>query len=103
MIRVTGIDLFLYIDLVNDLSSLWLSHTLSFRSEYVFNFDSTFELHRDVDVLKKLGLDSGLHSGQCSQDSLQQAKAMLPKVFESTLDGKREREKESVCDENIVA
>ena len=59
-----------------------------FRSEYVFNFDNAFELHNDIDVLKKMGLDCGLHSGQCSADDLRVAKSMLPKGFESTVDGK---------------
>ena len=60
----------------------------SCRSEYVFNFDNTFELHNDIDVLKKMGLDCGLHSGSCSPEDLKNAKSMLPKAFESTLDGK---------------
>ena len=68
----------------------------SFRSEYVFNFDNTFELHQDIDVLKKMGLDCGLHSGNCTADDLQQAKAMLPKAFESTLDGKLVQPSKSV-------
>ena len=62
-----------------------------YRSEYVFNFDNTFELHNDIDVLKKMGLDCGLHSGACSSEDLKNAKSMLPKAFESTLDGKHMR------------
>ena len=58
------------------------------RSEYVFCFDNAFELHNDIDVLKKMGLDCGLHSGNCSVDSLKQAKSMLPKAFGDVLDGK---------------
>lgn len=58
------------------------------RSEYVFNFDNAFELHNDVDVLKKMGLDCGLHSGTCTAEDIKQAKSMLPKAFESTLNGK---------------
>ena len=57
------------------------------RSEYVFNFDNAFELHNDVDVLKKMGLDCGLHSGTCTAEDIKQAKSMLPKAFESTLNG----------------
>ena len=59
-----------------------------FRSEYVFSFDNAFELHNDIDVLKKMGLDCGLHSGDCSGEDLKLAKSMLPKGFESTVDGK---------------
>ena len=57
------------------------------RSEYVFNFDNAFELHNDIDVLKKMGLDCGLHSGKWGADDLRLAKSMLPKGFESTVDG----------------
>jgi hypothetical protein len=56
------------------------------KSEYVFTFDNTFELHQDVEVLNKLGLDNGLHSGSCTTESLAQAKSMLPKGFEPILD-----------------
>lgn len=58
------------------------------RSEYVFSFDNAFELHNDIDILKKMGLDCGLHSGACSIDNLKVAKTMLPKAFGETLDGK---------------
>ena len=34
-----------------------------------------------------MGLDCGLHSGKCTPDSLSEAKAMLPKVFEPILEG----------------
>ena len=58
-----------------------------YRSEYVFNFDSAFELHNDIDVLKRMGLDCGLHAGNCTAEDLRIAKSMLPKGFESTVDG----------------
>lgn len=54
----------------------------------MFSFDNAFELHNDIDVLKKMGLDCGLHSGSCSVESLKHAKAMLPKAFGDVLDGK---------------
>ena len=53
----------------------------------MFSFDNAFELHNDIDILKKMGLDCGLHSGSCSADSLKLAKSMLPKAFGDTLDG----------------
>ena len=59
------------------------------RSEYVFNFDNAFELHNDIDVLKKMGLDCGLHSGTWSAEDLKMAKSLLPKGFECTVDGER--------------
>ncbi len=58
------------------------------RSEYVFSFDNAFELHNDIDVLKKMGLDCGLHSGSCSAENIKQAKSLLPKAFGDILDGK---------------
>ena len=67
---------------------LYLQTFLVLRSEYVFNFDNTFELHQDVDILKKMGLDCGLYSGSCTPESLAQAKSQLPKIFEPVLDGK---------------
>ena len=63
------------------------SACLLFRSEYVFCFDNAFELHNDIDVLKKMGLDCGLHSGSCSSENLKQAKSMLPKAFGDVLEG----------------
>lgn len=57
----------------------------------MFNFDNAFELHNDVDILKKMGLDCGLHSGTCTAEDIKQAKSMLPKAFESTLNGERTR------------
>ena len=70
---------------------------LSCRSEYVFNFDSAFELYNDVDILKKMGLDCRLHSGVPSSEDVKQAKAMLPKAFESTLNGNMHQ----TCDEAL--
>ena len=65
----------------------WMPRYYIFRSEYVFNFDNAFELHNDIDVLKKMGLDCGLHSGEWSAEDLGVAKSMLPKGFESLVDG----------------
>lgn len=62
-------------------------YTFVCRSEYIFNFDNAFELHNDIDVLKKMGLDCGLHSGTFTSEDLKQAKSMLPKAFGATLDG----------------
>ena len=55
----------------------------------MFSFDSAFELHNDIDVLKKMGLDCGLHSGSCSAENLRRAKSMLPRAFGEMLDGKQ--------------
>ncbi len=54
----------------------------------MFSFDNPFELHNDIEVLKKMGLDCNLHSGTLTDEDVKKAKAMLPKAFESTLDGR---------------
>lgn len=53
----------------------------------MFNFDNAFELHNDIDVLKKMGLDCGLHSGTYSEEDVKVAKSMLPKALGNTLEG----------------
>jgi len=58
-----------------------------FRSEYVFSFDNAFELYNDIDILRKMELDCGVHSGSCTAENLKMAKSMLPKAFGDTLDG----------------
>ena len=34
------------------------------KREYLFNFDDTFEIHDDMEVLKRMGLGFGLERGQ---------------------------------------
>lgn len=36
------------------------------KFEYLFNFDNTFEIHDDIEVLKRMGMACGLESGSCS-------------------------------------
>ena len=72
---------------VKRVANLSLSSS-SLRSEYVFTFDNTFELHQDVDILNKMGLDCGLYSGKVTPRSLAEAKSTLPKIFEPVIDGK---------------
>lgn len=52
------------------------------KSEYLFNFDRTFEIHDDIEVLKRMGLALGLDKGHCSQADLQRAVKMVPKALE---------------------
>jgi Transcription factor DP len=52
------------------------------RSEYLFNFDRTFEIHDDIEVLKRMGLAFGLEKEQCGQADLQRAVKMVPKALE---------------------
>ncbi|KAL8187820.1 UNVERIFIED_CONTAM: Transcription factor Dp-2 [Gekko kuhli] len=55
----------------------------SLRFEYVFNFDNTFEIHDDTEVLKRMGMSLGLEAGKCSAEDLRTAKSLVPKAFES--------------------
>jgi len=58
-----------------------------FRSEYLFNFDRTFEIHDDIEVLKRMGLSFGLEKGHCTSGDLSQALRMVPKSLEPYVTG----------------
>lgn len=53
------------------------------KFEYLFNFDNTFEIHDDIEVLKRMGMSFGLESGKCSLEDLKLAKSLVPKALES--------------------
>lgn len=53
------------------------------KTEYLFNFDDTFEIHDDIEVLKRMGMALGLEKAQCGQSDLEKAKGMVPKALES--------------------
>lgn len=59
-----------------------------FRYEYLFNFDNTFEIHDDIEVLKRMGMALGLEKGQCSQQDLSKAVKMVPKSLSPYVLGK---------------
>ncbi|XP_063061713.1 transcription factor Dp-2 isoform X2 [Engraulis encrasicolus] len=52
------------------------------KCEYLFNFDNTFEIHDDIEVLKRMGMSLGLENGSCSTDSLGLARSLLPKSLQ---------------------
>ncbi|XP_060039731.1 transcription factor Dp-1 isoform X2 [Erinaceus europaeus] len=52
------------------------------KFEYLFNFDNTFEIHDDIEVLKRMGLACGLDSGSCSAEDLRTARSLVPKALE---------------------
>jgi hypothetical protein len=60
------------------------------KSEYLFNFDNTFEIHDDIEVLKRIGFTCGLDktSGPSDFDrrELEKARAQLPEALRSELD-----------------
>ena len=53
------------------------------KSEYLFNFDEAFEIHDDIEVLKRMGLSYGLEKGAISDKDLKSATTMVPKALES--------------------
>ncbi|XP_063611269.1 transcription factor Dp-1-like isoform X1 [Penaeus indicus] len=53
------------------------------KTEYLFNFDDTFEIHDDIEVLKRMGMALGLEKAQCSNVDLERARSMVPKALES--------------------
>ncbi|XP_053166249.1 transcription factor Dp-2 isoform X2 [Hemicordylus capensis] len=53
------------------------------KFEYLFNFDNTFEIHDDTEVLKRMGMSLGLEAGRCSSEDLRTAKSLVPKALES--------------------
>ncbi|XP_019388536.1 PREDICTED: transcription factor Dp-2 isoform X4 [Crocodylus porosus] len=52
------------------------------KFEYLFNFDNTFEIHDDIEVLKRMGMSFGLETGKCSPEDLKTAKSLVPKALE---------------------
>ncbi|KAJ8681481.1 hypothetical protein QAD02_017268 [Eretmocerus hayati] len=52
------------------------------KTEYLLNFNDKFEIHDDIEILKEMGLAYGLDKGECSDENLQKAKAMVPKALE---------------------
>lgn len=58
------------------------------RCEYLFNFDNTFEIHDDIEVLKRMGMAFGLEKGQCAEANLKASRTMVPKALEPYVVGK---------------
>ncbi|XP_043927000.1 transcription factor Dp-2 isoform X2 [Protopterus annectens] len=52
------------------------------KFEYLFNFDNTFEIHDDIEVLKRMGMSLGLESGKSSPEDLKIAKSLVPRALE---------------------
>ncbi|XP_050719042.1 transcription factor Dp-1-like isoform X2 [Eriocheir sinensis] len=53
------------------------------KTEYLFDFEDRFEIHDDIEVLKRMGMALGLDKAQCSQVDLERAKSLVPKALES--------------------
>ncbi|XP_041935585.1 transcription factor Dp-1a [Alosa sapidissima] len=52
------------------------------KFEYLFNFDNMFEIHDDIEVLKRMGMAYGLEAGTCSPEDLKVARGLVPKALE---------------------
>lgn len=52
------------------------------KFEYLFNFDNRFEIHDDIEVLKRMGMAFGLEKKLCSEGNILLAKTMVPKALE---------------------
>ncbi|KAM9455119.1 transcription factor Dp-1b [Clarias gariepinus] len=52
------------------------------KFEYLFNFDNMFEIHDDIEVLKRMGMALGLESGKCTVENLKIARTLIPKALE---------------------
>ncbi|XP_030560694.1 transcription factor Dp isoform X1 [Drosophila novamexicana] len=48
------------------------------KSEYIFKFDNTFEMHDDIEVLKRMGLLVGLDKGDCTGENIERVKGWVP-------------------------
>jgi hypothetical protein len=49
----------------------------------LFNFDNKFEIHDDMEVLKRMGLALGLEKADCSEEDLVRARSLVPPSLES--------------------
>ena len=49
-----------------------------FRTEYAMTFDRPFEIHDDIEVLKRLGMAHGLDCGQVADEDIEKIKDCLP-------------------------
>ncbi|KAF4086165.1 hypothetical protein AMELA_G00103090 [Ameiurus melas] len=57
------------------------------KCEYLFNFDNMFEIHDDIEILKRMGMSLGLENGTCTAENFSVAKSLVPKSLESYVTG----------------
>ncbi|XP_072034398.1 transcription factor Dp-1-like isoform X2 [Amphiura filiformis] len=73
------------------------------KFEYLFNFDNTFEIHDDIEVLKRMGMAYGLEKGTCSNSDLEKASTMVPKALEQYLLDMANQRKQPPSSTSIIA
>ncbi|KAI5704866.1 hypothetical protein M8J76_011044 [Diaphorina citri] len=52
------------------------------KTEYLFVFDNKFEIHDDIEILKRMGLGMGLDKGEWTEEDLQEAKRLVAPCME---------------------
>uniref|UniRef100_A0A6M2DCM9 Putative e2f-like protein n=1 Tax=Xenopsylla cheopis TaxID=163159 RepID=A0A6M2DCM9_XENCH len=81
------------------------------KSEYLFHFEDKFQIHDDIEILKRMGLDLGLSKGESSAEDIAKAKTMVPRSLESYVEelGRGIRPEDYLlpvydgeCDDNVV-
>ncbi|KAH8271508.1 hypothetical protein KR018_002203 [Drosophila ironensis] len=58
------------------------------KSEYIFKFDKTFEMHDDIEVLKRMGFLLGLDKGDCTPENIERVKSWVPPNIAKYVEGK---------------
>ncbi|CAG9863432.1 unnamed protein product [Phyllotreta striolata] len=56
------------------------------KMEYLFQFNDKFEINDDVEILKSIGMLSGLDNGTCTEENLAQLKKLIPESLWPYLD-----------------
>lgn len=56
------------------------------KSEYLFTFDNAFEIHDDVEVLKRMGLANVSNSLQVDEELYEKTRSYLPEALRGELD-----------------
>jgi len=51
------------------------------KSELFFDFDKPFEIHDDIEVLKRMGLAFNIDTGKCTAAELEQARNLIPSAL----------------------
>eukprot|EP00053_Salpingoeca_punica_P009351 m.83737 g.83737 ORF g.83737 m.83737 type:complete len:332 (-) comp14989_c0_seq1:592-1587(-) len=55
------------------------------KSEYFFDFNMPFEIHDDIEVLKRMGMAFDLENGCCTDEQLEEARSMIPQALSQYL------------------
>ncbi|XP_056642442.1 transcription factor Dp-1 [Diorhabda carinulata] len=56
------------------------------KMEYLFQFNNKFEINDDMEILKSIGMLSGLDTGTCTPENLEKIKTLIPQSLWPYLD-----------------